>query len=474
MDIKTITSRLNAIRRTLLFCNSPEEFANKVGVPSLVTNNNFDKVGTDKRVAIYQALNDEYQTYTKSDEDDLDEMLDYYEQTSAFYTANELSKNTILSQRDNILKIMECLFVSHELPGHRKLNKFLSEIYNPERDQIRIPGLEPCILILLLFKAIPTYNSKRGSVPDIESDYRRVCSLLQDFHDRHAKTEQNLRKIFFERRLKNGEITLNRLAIITLFQDTLYARDSINDLDNIQQSYRYYDITGVWLDKKSGKDIIYDIYLNLPFYGMDIYEFYSTEVKYSRYIVEIISEDDNLLFCTTHPIGRAKLLQNIKLDVLDYSFHYVTFDDYEYPKEIILTDKQRHPNYDFNVSRLCRADDDFTADVYERLESIKQTDKFDAYKTEYIPGSRIYAITLDYIYIISPEDNPDSLYKISRDKYIDEHISRINVDDLGGVAVIAKKGPYIGFEKIGLYIDISSEEKIQEAGIEIVKMNEIV
>ena len=66
MDIKTITSQLNAIKRTCLFCNSHEELANRTGIQSLKNNNNFDKVGEDKRVAIYEEFNEEYQTYAES------------------------------------------------------------------------------------------------------------------------------------------------------------------------------------------------------------------------------------------------------------------------------------------------------------------------------------------------------------------------------------------------------------------------
>ena len=40
--------------------------------------------------------------------------------------------------------------------------------------------------------------------------------------------------------------------------------------------------------------------------------------------------------------------------------------------------------------------------------------------------------------------------------------------------IIANDGPYLGFERIGLYIDIRTEEKMLEAGIELVKYNEII
>ena len=134
MDIKLITDRLNAIKRTFLFSNTLEEFADRVGIPSLANNNNFDKVGAEKRIAIFESLNEEYKIYQDSSQSSLEDMLKRYECTSAFYTTNELSKQSALSEKENILKLMKCFFFTHALTDDKKLNKFILEIYDPEID----------------------------------------------------------------------------------------------------------------------------------------------------------------------------------------------------------------------------------------------------------------------------------------------------------------------------------------------------
>lgn len=472
MDINSITDRLNAIKRTFLFSNSREEFAAKVRIPSLANNNNFDKVGEEKRIAIFDSLDEEYQKYQQSSDFTLEDMLLNYECTSEFYTNNELSKQPILSEKENLLKMMECLFFTHELTDNKKLNKFIQDIYNLENDKIRIPNLDLSILLLLLYKVIPTYQSKRGSVEDIEADYHKVNDLLTEFHNRVGSFEQNITKHFWEERLKNDEIELNRLSLITLFEYTVYSRDLINYRSTVQETYRYFEIDGVWVDRIKD-NVFYELLLTIPGYTMMMYKVSASEIKYTKFSFEIFLEEDGHALHTTHPRGRARYLLNQKVGSLDYSIHDISFDDYEYPMVITLNDRLRHSNYDFNAKTLYRATEEENHYLQEKIDSLKLVDAYENYKSEYIPDSRIFAITQDFIYIIPPAPDNNFLYKISRMKYIDNDILSVNVDDTAGVAVIMQNGPYIGFEKIALYIDISSEEKIREAEIEIVGFDEI-
>lgn len=472
MDLKLVTDRLNAIKRIFLFSNTLEEFAAKVGVPSLANNNNFDKVGADKRKAIFESLNEEYQIYQESSESSLEDMLQRYECTSVFYTTNELSKQPALSEKENILKLMKCFFFTHTLTEDNKLNKFILEIYDPENDKIRISNLDLSILLLLLYKIIPTYQSKKGAIDDINADYLKVKDLLNDFHNRLGSYEVNLIQHFWEERLNSDEIRLNRLSLITLFEDTVFSRDLINYRRDILETYRYFDIDGIWIDKIRD-NVFYEFLLSIPGYTMMKYEVTGSEIKYTKFSFEILLEEDGHALYTTHPRGRARFVLDQKVGPLDHSIHDISFDDYEYPTIIRMKDRVRHPNYDFCVNNLYRATEEKSQYLQDLLESLKTVDAYEDYKTEYIPDSSIFAITKEYIYIIPPAPENHFLYKIPRNKYIDKGILNVNVDDTAGVAVIMKKGPYIGFEELGLYIDISSDEKIQEAEIEIVGFDEI-
>lgn len=477
MDIKTITSQLNAIKRTCLFCNSHEELANRTGIQSLKNNNNFDKVGEDKRVAIYEEFNEEYQTYAESPSVRLCKLMEDYEATSKFFKENVPEKWDYLSEKETILEIMRCIFYSHELPtSNKRLRNLVETIYDHEEDKFKLPGIDICILLLIAYKVLPVYNCKKGDVEDINADYEKVKDLLDTFHSRYSIIEDNLRISSIEERLKDESITLNRLALITMFVDVVYSVDP-NIIFSSHENHRYFDLDGIWVDKIN-KDTYYEISMVLPGYEMDVYEVCGTEVKVSKYALEILlNEDSSLTLVTTHPRGRARnLLQKIKkpnavkLSRLDFSTHEMTLNNYKTPSEIILEDIVRHPNYDFNIDRLYKLNDEESEAIAKFINSQNIVDKYEKFKSEYIPGSRIYAITRDFIYITPDETESDFLYKISREKYIDEGILRINADDLAGLVVIAQEGPFIAFEDISLYIDIRDEEKLKEAEIEKIPM----
>ena len=201
MDIQTITDYLNAIKRTCLFCNTQDELAEKTGVQSLAKNNNFDKVGEDKRFAIYELFEEEYQTYSESPSVRLSELMREYEKTSEFFNDNELAKWQLLSEKETILEIMGCIFHSHELPeSNRRLKNFVAQLYDPEWDKFKIPGINLCILLLIAYKALPTYKSRKGDVADIQADYAKVKDLLDTFYSRYAFLEDNHRIDSIEQR----------------------------------------------------------------------------------------------------------------------------------------------------------------------------------------------------------------------------------------------------------------------------------
>ena len=482
MDLKTVTEQLNAIKRTCLFCNSQKELADMTEIPSLVHNNNFDKIGEDKRISLYDSFNEEYQKYANTSSASLNRLMKEYEKTSEFFTSNELAKWKALSEKETILEILRCVFYSHELPRkNRRLKEFIAELYDHEDNRFRLPGINISILILIAYRILPTYKSKKGAVTDIKADYARVKDLLDTFHEQYAFTEANIIIDGFEERISKEEIKLNRLALLTMFDDVVYTIDSGTDRTSIQDSYRYFDIDGMWIDKIN-PNVCYEIIQGSPTYKMTAFEIHPSEVYFTKYSLEITASDDesSLTLFTTHPKGRAKYSlmwirgeKDCKLGSLDFSSHRLTFNNYKTPTEIILEDIERHNNYDFNAKKLYKLSEKEAEKIADTINSKTLKDKYEKYKTEYYPYSRIYAITRDFIYITPHDTESDFLYKVSRDSYMDKGILGIGIDDTAGLAVIAQEGPFIGFESIGLYIDIGTEEKLNEAGIERVRPNEI-
>ena len=477
MDIKTITKYLNAIKRTCLFCNSNDELADKVGVPSLTNNNNFDKVGQDKRVATFEQFNKEYQECSKSMEVELTDFMEEYSATSEFYNSYELATNKAISTKEAILDMIGCIFFSQGLPKDKKVCRFISTIYDPKEDILLKKDIDIPLLLLLLYKVIPTYSSKSGPVSDIRQDYAKVKELSSECYERFGITEDKPMLDVFKSKIQEGtddERLPNRMELITLFESVLYNIYNMTNTGILLDSYRYFDIEGYWVDRSS-PDVVYVIEENNPYYQMTVYHLGMTDGTYTLYsLVFYESPDRRLLLDTTHPRGRARKLLNEDIGSLDTSSHYVTFDSEDHPEKIGLEDIIRHPNYDFNASTLFRASEKKAEDLARRIESLNIKDRYEEFKTERIPDSEPYAITRKFIYIHSPNLEEGQLYRVPRDRYMDEGILSITIDDNCGECIIAKQGPYLAFEKIGLYIDIRNSEKMKEAGVEHVSMNEII
>ena len=479
MDIGTITKHLNAIKRTCLFCNSNEELAERTGVPSLANNNNFDKVGSDKRVATFMSFNKEYQEYSSSMKVELMDFMEMYNETSEFYKKNELGSSKSISTKEAILDIIGCIFFSQGLPKDKKVCKFISMIYEHKTDTIIQPHINIPLLLLIIYKIIPTYTSKSGNVSDISLDYAKLKELSYECYERFSITDDRTMLKVFEKRFgitdeKTAPSKLNRIALITLFESVINNIYNTVNTGSLLDCYRYFDIEGIWVDRQN-KDIVYVIEENNPYYQMSIFHLGKTTATYALYALVIYERSDGcLLLETTHPRGRARKVLHEKVGSLDTSSHYVKFDDEDYPEKIELQDIIRHPNYDFNVSKLFRLTEEEAEEVNRRIESLEQKDKYEQYQSEYIPDSYIHAITREFIYISTPNLEDGRLYRVPRDRYSDKGLLSINIDDSCGEAVLARKGPFLAFEKIGLYIDIRTDEKMKAAGVECVKPDEII
>lgn len=492
MDIETITKHLNAIKRTSLFCGSNERLATRIGVPSIANNNNFEKVGSDKRIATFESFNKEYQEYTHSMKAELMDFMEEYYDTSEFYKNNELGANKSISSKEAILDIIGCIFFSQGLPKDRKVCKFISTIYDHETDTLTKVNVNIPLLILIIYKIIPTYTSRSGIVSDICQDYAKVKELLSECYERFGVTEDKVMLEIFEERFdvtddktmpgeieeeirkKEGKHELNRMALITLFESVINNIYNTANTGSILDYSRNFDIKGIWIDRQN-KDIVYEIEESNPYYQMTVCHLGKATATYALYgLVIHESSDRRLIFETTHPRGRARKLLNEKIGILDMSSHYVKFDNQDCPQVIELEDISRHHNYDFNASKLFRASEQEEEALTRRIESLELKDKFEKYRSEYIPDSDLIAITHKFLYISSPSLTDGQLYRIPRERYSDKGIRSINIDDACGECIIARQGPYIRFEKIDLTIDIRTDEKIREAGIVRVRPNEII
>lgn len=200
MDKQDLTDKLNAIRRTFLFCNSLDKLAKETGIPSIVDNNNFNKIGEDRQIAVFRHFEEELERIADFYTASLTELLDEYKATSEFYSMEDLKRKTYLCTEESVLAIMESIYLNHSLPTEdKKLAKFVGMIYDPDIDKLLIPGLNPAILVLLMTNIIPGYNSRNGKVTDINDDYKKVTELMKKFGN-HATLVGNRLKDEIEKK----------------------------------------------------------------------------------------------------------------------------------------------------------------------------------------------------------------------------------------------------------------------------------
>ena len=467
-----MTDKLNAIRRTFLFCNSLREFALKTGIPSIEDNNNFDKVGADKKYAVISTFENELKEIAQDNTASLKNFLDEYALTSEFYVNEDLRRKKYLCNQDSVLSIVESIYFTHVLPEDRKLAKLVDMLYDPESDRLKIPGINIAILALMLLKIIPGYNSRNGEVEDIGNDYSRVCSLIDQFY-LNANIECNLFRKNIEDKIKEGKIRLNRVCIIEVLDVCMNNVDfSRNHRHELHELYRYYNIDGLWVE--SGKDqptVFYNIYFNGMTYNMEMVDISKRPVQYILFGVETIYDEyeAKIEFITAHPRGRTRLVQGKAVGVLDYSVHNLELldefgnPDFENPVMLKLTDVYVHPNYDFHVKMLHKASESLDKLFESTVTSCECCDRYANYRTVYDVGTCILAITQNHIYVKARENN--FVYRIDKEKYEYKNISSVRIDSPAGIATVASDGPYIGFESIGLYIDVKDENTLHNKGV---------
>ena len=451
MEQQELTDKLNAIRRTFLFCNSLQ----------------------DKKYAVFSTFENELKEIAQDNAASLKNLLDEYEQTSGFYDNEDLRRKKYLSNMDSVLAIVESIYFTHVLPEDRKLAKLVDSLYDPESDRLKIPGMNIAILALMLLKIIPGYNSRDGDVEDIGGDYSRACGLIDQFY-LNANIECNLFRKNIEDKIKEGKISLNRVCIIEVLDVCMNNVDfSRNHRHEFHELYRYYNIDGLWVEFGKGQPtIFYNIYFNGMTYSMEMVDISKRPVQYILFGVETIYDEyEAKIRCiTTNPRGRTRVVQGKTVGVLDYSVHNLDLldefgnPDFENPVILKLTDVHVHPNYDFHAKMLHKASESLEKMFENTAASCECCDRYANYRTVYDVGTCILAITQNHIYVKARENN--FVYRIDKEKYEYKNISSVRIDSPAGIATIASDGPYIGFESIGLYIDVKNESTLRDKGVE--------
>lgn len=385
----------------------------------------------------------------------LDKVLMLYQKTWAFFREN-------LYRRSN----PECLaldLLSYVYPPYIKdIGGKKSEIF----EQVIEQGISVPLLVLMLMKAIPGYDSKDGDVVDMPEKYEKVIMLMEKFTN--DGTMFNGLPFISRAREEKNKTRIMLLYYVSCILDIFesYADDElIYDTSNIvKESCVNLDIAGFW--NECGGKLLYTDFWQIEealadgSYFMTYWhkdaENHLTGIRYSLFVCE--GDDGKLVFYVIHPEAIKHRMNGQKYGDVDHAWYQTEMLD-DCPSVIPLQRLMYSNKWSGSIN-LTRCVDDDVVNQYDKwlnheCEIIKP---FQHLEYKFFPD--IYAITRTHIYI--PSENDGEYYKVPKSAY--EGFDRIQLGDNVGTMIMNEK-VYLAFDEFLLYIGTSKKE-LKSYGIE--------
>lgn len=385
-------------------------------------------------------------------------LLSDYKRTWAFFYKN-------FYRRKNTDKIAIEILKYFYAPIVESINDKKELIYQEIiKQDINIP-----LLILMIMKAIPGYDSKNGDIPDFHLDYDRIINFIEYFVSDSPNFD-------FSPTIKIARVEQNktRLKLIYHIQNILYTYQSyiyneyMYDMTNDIKSKRVdLDIAGFWNEHPKGELLYTDFWQieNTSDYGTYFLTKWMKRtdnntiegIRYTLFIMQI--EDGKFIHYMLHP----KAIKN-KIDYKVYTDEdQVWYESPELTRNTnkITLKKLIYSSFWRQNINLTRCTDKNAIATYEKwLSDYEIVKPFANYEYQFYPN--IYAITRTNIYI--PYNKSGKYYKIPKSAY--EGFERIQISDNIGTLIMGGK-TFLAFDEFMLYID-TNPETLAEYGIEIV------
>lgn len=440
---------LTTIANTRLIHNSMEELEQFLDNRSIHSNGIKRCFVTKQKMrAAYRDLKVEVEDQTDG-MINLDRVLFHYKKAWNFFRDN-------LYRRANPEQVaVEIL--SYCLPPYKSdgISAKKATIYKEIREQeINVP-----LLILMLLKVIPGYDSKEGDVTEISHQYEKVMQLLEEFVGNASQF--NLLPTITRAREEQKK---TRLMLLYYIQQILDTYESYTDSDNlyelannIKENSVNLDIVGYW-NECGGKLLYTDFWqiedaLAYGTYFMTHWHKDSennlTGIRYSLFIVE--GTEGNLIYYLLHPEAIKHRMKGLQYGDTDQVWYQTDMLD-EAPNELPLQRLMFSGVWPSNIS-LTRCSDDKVISTYEKWlnHDCQIVKPYQHLEYEFHPN--LYAITPTHLYI--PSENEGEYYKVPKSSY--EGFERIQLSDNVGTMTMNGK-TYLAFDEFMLYINTSKNE----------------
>ena len=390
----------------------------------------------------------------------LDQMLLDYQRAWAFFRQN-------LYRRSNPEQIVLELLSYCYHPYHREgLGSKKQGVF----EQVVESDINVPLLVLMLMKAMPGYDSKDGDVAEMPRQYERVMQLMESFV---ANSQMfNLMPAITRARDEEKKCRLMLYHHVSQILDTYESYTvpvGLYDMANaVKDSMVHLDIEGLWNECEG--QLLYTNFWQIEdddsksgtYFVTHWHKDAENRLTGIRYIMIVIEgADGGLVYYMQHPEAIMHRMSGLTYGDTDQVWYRTQMLE-DTPNELSLKRLMYSEVWPQEI-KLSRCTDEAVIKQYNKwlhhdCEIVKPYQHL-----EYVFTPNLYAITQTHLYI--PSEIEGEFYKVPKSAH--EGFERIQLTD--GVGIMRMDGKtYLAFDEFVLYIDTSQEE-LSKYGIERVK-----
>ncbi len=434
---------LRLIERTRLLCNTAEELGKMVGF-SVNNRNSLARKGGNS-LFMKEAIFHQLAHICREEADmNLQMVVEAYEEVDLFVEKYEV----LLRDKTVLPQIVELLYGCGETKDDLS---FISEQLEVKHGPI---------LVLMLLGCLPRLSAKNGDVQDIMDDFQRTFDFL------HQACQTSLFQTIpvltmIEGRVAEDPTCRSRLHLIEAARNVLDAygvmstqqRMSVFARDFLKNQY-FPDIEGIWTEDDNQTAFWFFKKVSNGFF-LYHYTLRDNCLYFTKYFTSFYGEDEEPLVVVGHPKLTRYIVQSKPMP--KNIFAYLFFEENETGLRFISRGKDSDW---LGLKHLVRSKH---AKFYQSLLDDECREHINEYaQDEYDMISQLAAITEDAIYL---SDGEQAFYKVP--KSLNEVLEDIHFGDNVGVLTFAD-ATYLAFDDKSLYYDVTTVEKMEEYGIEIV------
>lgn len=333
-------------------------------------------------------------------------------------------------------------------------------------EQIKEEDINVPLLLLMLFKAMPSYDSRGGDVDDMESHFGRVLMWILKFVDINPEFSILL-PVKNRAREEANKTRLMLLLHVTTILDTM---ESFSGFENIYLTANEMKsrlvalvIEGFW-NECGGESLFTEFWqienaANHGAYFMTNWRKDAsnklTGIRYTLFVMD--TGDGKLTFYLVLPESIAHRMQGQTFNDADHTWYKTEATETtpaKLPLRRAILSKAWKPEIN-----LKRCSDKAVRQYAKWIGGACEISKlFEEYEYSFFPG--IYAMTASHVYI-KPE-NEDWFYKVPKSAF--EGLDHIAFNDNVGIMFMNNK-TFLAFDELMVYIE-TTEKELKKCGIE--------